>query len=119
MSALGCDFPKEVFARTPIHILKKVLQEIDNSEQAEANIYSMATARLTEVVVHVAHGFSGSKRKMPKTKTTDYLPYPDWSPKSEKKKEIDQETKTVLLSLLRQRRLPMYVFASLVTTPPE
>ena len=119
MSALGSDFPKEVFVRTPIHIIRRVLKDIDNAEQAEANINSMSTARLTEIVLHIAHGFSGSKKRMPKTNVTEYLPFPNWRPEEESKNEISGETKKILIDLAKKRFVPMHVFASLLTPPTD
>ncbi len=119
MSALGSDFSRESFLRTPIHLIQRVLKEIDNHEQAQANIDSVTTARLIDVVLRVAHGFSGSKKKMAKTNISDFLPFPDWMPESKAKTEVDSGTKQVLIALLKKRQIPMHIFTGLVTPPPE
>lgn len=117
MSPMGADFPREEFVRTPIGIINRVLEEISDYEQATANINSMSTATLANLVLHVAHGFSGSKRTGPKSKPQDYLPFPDWQPEAKRKEAISSATKTVLIELIKTRRIPMHVFSSLMTPP--
>lgn len=117
MSPMGADFPREEFVRTPISVINKALEEISDYEQATANINSMSTATLANLVLHVAHGFSGSKRTGPKSKPQDYLPFPDWQPETKRRANIDDTTKKVLIDLIRNRRIPMHVFSSLMTPP--
>lgn len=117
MSALGAEFPRERFMSTPVRLIDKALQEISNHEQATANINSMSTATLANLVLQVAHGLSGSKRAAPKTKAQDYLPFPNWTPTSDKVQRLDPITKAALVTLARQQRIPVHVFSSLMSPP--
>ena len=119
MSAVGADYPKDVFTRTPVHALLEILAHIDNEEQRYSNINSVTTAKLCAQVMAIAHGMSGSKGKRPKINIEDYLPFPDWSPTAETRKGPDDDTKKILSSLIRERKLPMYVFVQLITAPTE
>jgi hypothetical protein len=62
---------------------------------------------------------SGAKGKKPKIRVEDFLPFPDWSPNAKAKEGPDEATKKILSSLIRQRRIPMYIFVQLVTAPTE
>lgn len=119
MSALGVDFPKDRFLRTPVGLIRWVLTQIDNKEKAEANIYSVTTAQLTHLVLQVAHGFSGSKKPPPKSQPTNYLPFPNWKPAESKQVGVDDSTRFVLVELVKQKALPMHVFTALVTPPDQ
>lgn len=114
-SALGADFPQERFLRTPVGTIRMVLRELEQREQAEANLNALATARLTQLVVQVAHGFSGSKRPPPKVAVKDFLPYPNWRPVTAEAEGPDQPTRFVLGELGRKRMIPIHVFAALMT----
>jgi hypothetical protein len=117
-SPMGVDYPAERFLRTPISTLRWLLRQIDDAEQAKANLASITTARLTQLVVQVAHGFSGSKRAAPKVKPNEFLPFPDWKPASTEVDGPDQPTKFILSELIRTRQIPLHVFATL-NTPAE
>lgn len=117
MSALGAEFPRERFLSTPVRLIDKALQEVSDHEQATANINSMSTATLANLVLQVAHGFSGSKRAAPKSKAQDYLPFPNWEPARAKTQQLDAITKAALVTLAKQRRIPVHVFNSLMTPP--
>ena len=114
-SALGADFPRERFLRTPVSTIRMVLRELEQREQAEANLNALATARLTQLVIQVAHGFSGSKRPAPKIAAKDFLPYPDWRPIATEADGPDQPTKFVLSELGQKRMIPIHVLAALMT----
>jgi len=92
-----------------------VIRELEQREQAEANMNALATARLTQLVLQVAHGFSGSKRPAPKVAVKDFLPYPDWRPIAAEAEGPDQPTKFVLSELGQKRMIPIHVFAALMT----
>lgn len=117
-SPMGADYPAERFLRTPISTLRWLLRQIDDAEKAKANLASITTARLTQIVVQVAHDFSGSKRAAPKVKPHEFLPFPDWKPASTEVDGPDQPTKFILSELIRTRQIPLHVFASL-NTPAE
>jgi hypothetical protein len=119
MSPLGADFPQERFLRTPIATIRWVLRQIDDHEKAAANIASVTTAQLTQVVIEVAHSFSQSRGAGPTTKAQQFMPFPDWKPEGETKQQLDQTTKTVLAKLLKRGQIPIHVFAALSTTPEQ
>lgn len=101
--------------RTPIAVIRRVLRELDQREQAEANTNAVTTARLAQLVLQVAHGFSGSKRPAPKVSAKDFLPYPNWRPSTADASGPDQPTKFILSELGRNRQLPVHVVAALMT----
>lgn len=119
MSPLGLDFPAETFVRTPIRVINRALDEVSSFEQATANINSISTATLANLVVQVAHAYSGSKRSAPKSKPQDFLPFPHWSPLGKNKSPLNDATKKILADLLKQQRIPMHVFTGLMTPPIE
>lgn len=114
-SALGEDFPRERFLRTPISTIRWVLRKLDDREQSNANLEALPTARLTAILIQIAHGFSGSKRAGPKTKVQDFLPFPNWRPNTAEADGPEQPTKFILTELGRQRRLPVHVLTALLT----
>lgn len=114
MSALGEDFPRERFLRTPVSTIRWVLRQIDDREQAQANLDALPTARLTQLVIQIAHGFSGSERAAPKTKVQEFLPFPDWRPATAEADGPDQPTRFILTELGKQRRLPIHVLTALL-----
>lgn len=101
--------------RTPVRTLRWVLREIDDQEKAKANLDALATARLSHLVLQVAYGLSGSKRKPPRTDPKDFLPYPDWKPSSDESDGPDQPTKFILSELIKKHALPVHVFTALVS----
>lgn len=117
MSPLGGDFPPDRFLRTPISTVRWLLRQLDDRDQAKANIQSLTTARLAQIVLQVAHGFSGSRRPAPKSKVEDFLPFPEWKPASAEGDGPDQPTKFVLTELISARRIPLHVFTALITHP--
>jgi hypothetical protein len=119
MSPLGADFPRERFLRTPISTIRWVLRQIDDYEKAAANIASVTAAQLTQVVIQVAHNFSQSHGPGPTTKPQQFLPFPDWHPQDEHKKELDPTTKDILAKLLKKGQIPIHVFAALSTEPEQ
>lgn len=121
MSALGEDFPRERFLRTPISTIRWALRQLDDREQAQANLEALPTARLTQLVIQIAHGLSGSKRTAPKTKVQEFLPFPDWRPATAEAHGPDQPTRFILTELGKKRLLPLHVMVSLLTpsdSPP-
>jgi hypothetical protein len=119
MSKLGDDFPPERFLRTPVSTIRMVLHELVQQEQAKANEDALVTARLTHLVLQVAHGFSGSNRPAPAVGVKDFLPYPDWRPSyaSPVDQGPDQATKFILTELGRKHLIPIHVLAALMTSP--
>ena len=114
-SALGPDFPRERFLRTPISLIRWLLREIDDRDKGQANLQALPVARLTQILLHVAHNFSGSKRPAPKINAKEFLPFPDWRPASSQAAGPEASTKFVLTELGRQRRIPIHVLTALMT----
>ncbi len=83
-------------------------------EQLNANIASTTTANLLQTVYSIALGMSGSKTKNT-NKTSDYLPFPFWKPKSAAATGPSVVTQTTLERLASEGRLPMSVFCHLIT----
>lgn len=110
---MGADFPAERFLRTPIRTIDWLLKELDDLEKLRANISSMTVAQLTNIVLQVAHGMSGSKKPGPKTTPKTFLPFPDWRPVRSQSDGPDQPTKFILAVLAKQRAIPMHVFTAL------
>jgi len=111
-SSIGEDFPRERFLRTPISTLKWVLDKIVDKEQAEANLSSLSTARMADLLLKVAHGFSGSKRPA-KGVAKDWLPYPDYRPSKREADQADEPTKFILSELVHRFEIPVYIFVAL------
>lgn len=116
-SPLGPDFPRDRFLRTPIRLIRWVMERLDNDEQRQANTASITEARVADLLLKVAHGFSGSRRSPPRTSPKDFLPYPGWQPPSTTSTGPDQPTKFVLGQLVQTSRIPLHVFLGLVTSP--
>lgn len=116
---MGEDFPKEVFLRTPIAVIRKALERVSSWEQERANIAAVTTARLTSVVINVAHGFSGSKSRPPKIKIQDFLPYPEWQPEQQTQIGPSDTTASILVSLIKRHQIPPHVFTALKSRPSE
>jgi hypothetical protein len=79
----------------------------------------VSTARLTSVVINVAHGFSGSKSRPPKIKVQDFLPYPEWEPEKQENNGPSDSTSKVLIALVKKRQIPTYVFTALKSLPSD
>lgn len=107
------DYPKQVFLRTPISSLKKALDYVNDLDQQEANRAAITEAQVADLILKVAHGFSGSKKAPPKTKPRDFLPYPNYRPPAAETEEADQPTKFVLSELIKRFEIPVYVFTAL------
>lgn len=111
-SPIGADFPRERFLRTPISVLKWVMDKVVDKEQADANLTSLSTARMADLLLRVAHSFGGSKkpvRSMPK----DWLPFPNYKPSAKEADQADEPTKFILTELVQRFEIPVYVFVAL------
>lgn len=113
VSKMGVDYPKEVFLRTPISLLKKVMDFVLDQAQLEANTAAVTQAQTADLILKIAHGFSGSKRPPPKSLPRDFLPYPKYKPPAAASDEADAPTKFVLTELVKRFRIPVYVFTAL------
>lgn len=86
---------------------------MDELEQVRANLESITQARMADLMLKIAHGFSGSKKKAPNTKPKDFLPFPDYRPASAESDGPSEGTKFVLTELIRTFQIPMHVFVAL------
>jgi hypothetical protein len=114
-SRLGDDFPRERFLRTPCHVIYSTLEKIRQQEQLEANISATTTAQLTNLLIQIAHGFSGSKKKPPQTKPKQFLPFPEWRPPTSKSTGPSVVVRSTLDRLVVARRIPLQIYAQLST----
>jgi hypothetical protein len=115
-SVLKDDFDRERFVRTPIGVLNRALEYVEDEEQRRANINAATTANLIQVVIAVAHGFSGAKGKAPSVNMKDFLPFPEWQPRQRVNSNgPDSATKFVLTKLMRNYQIPVHVFSSMIS----
>ncbi len=118
-SVYGADYPAERFARTPISHIRRILTELDNKVQAEANLASATNAQLCFLVRQAVHVFSHSTTPLTGISNKTYLPFPDWKPPSAKPSGPSEMTALALRETLRRRELPMHVFVALITPIDE
>jgi hypothetical protein len=116
LTAVGSDFPRERFLRTPCKTIWSVLAFVDHYEQGITNSNSVTTARLADYVLQGIHVFSHNQP--PKSRPQDFLPYPSWTPEGEDTDGPSESTKFVLGKLLREGQIPFHVFAAL-NSPSE
>ena len=88
------------------------MDKLVEQEQAAANLESLSTARLADLLMRVAHGFSGSKRPV-QGKPKDWLPFPGFRPATAEAEEADEPTKFILSELVQRFEIPVYVFVAL------
>lgn len=118
-SPLGPDFPRDRFLTVPTRVVIEALDFIDNEERRHYNLSSSTAAKLCMQLVMTAWGFAGGKGPKPKVELKDFLPFPDWQPPEDGSPQgPDPETRNVLITLVRQRRIPMPIYTQLIT-PPE
>ena len=102
------DFSQVEFLRLPVGLVYKLCTLNTTKEKNQANIYSIATARLASIVVSVANGLGGGKSKC-EISIDDLLPFP----LDEEAYARNSETEHVTKELIRKRRLPLHVIAAL------
>lgn len=117
-SKLGEDFPRNKFLRTPVKAIISALSYIDSEEQRQHNIAASTTAKLCLQVISIAHGMAGSKQ-LPKIDLKDFLPFPDWAPEGAPHDGPTAQTRSLLMRLLKQGRIPMPIFTQLLTSSAE
>ena len=97
-----------MFLRTPLGLIGYVLSKWYDEEKRRANVNSISTAKLSQIVLSVAHAFGGSKEPS-RTKISDFLPFEI----DEDKAEAEDITKQILTKLIRSGRIPTHVVAAL------
>lgn len=109
LSPLGSEpaFSLEAFWECPEYLIRRALHELDQWEQLQLNLGSLATARLASMGEAIAAGFAGSK---PKSTPLDFLPFPDrfktQGADSSRKHRMATRTREVFNSLLRRGSIP-------------
>jgi len=88
------------------------MDKVIDKEQADANLASLSTARMADLLLKVAHSFGGSKRAA-KGVPKDWLPFPDYRPDSRQAEQADEPTKFILSELIHRFEIPVYVFVAL------
>lgn len=119
-SPLGADFPAPIFLRTPIAAIRRVLRELDAMDRGAANIASATNAQLCYLVRQAIHIFSHQTSPYegdPKS----FLPFPDFTGTPEDDESTtagpSELTRLTLREALRQHRIPLNVYAALITPP--
>jgi hypothetical protein len=120
-SALGADYPRERFLRTPISALGEVMLYLESEEQRQANIQSAAVGKLGVQLAYIAWGFAGGKGGKPQVELKQFLPFPEWEPLSNNtpRDEPTPETRSTLALLFKERRIPAHVYTQLTTSPGD
>lgn len=98
--------------RTPISTLKWVMDKLVDKQQSDANLSQLSQARLADLVLKVAHSFSGSKRP-PRGVAKDWLPFPNYRAQTKEMDQADEPTKFILSELVHRFEIPVYVFVAL------
>ena len=88
------------------------MDKVIDKEQADANLASLSTARMADLLLKVAHSFGGSK-KAAKGVPKDWLPFPDYTPSAKEADQADEPTKFILSELVHRFEIPVYVFVAL------
>lgn len=102
-------------------MIKRLLTEIENHEQAQANINSASTAQLCSLVRIAMHVFAHASGPVPDAEPKKFMPFPEWEPltaRKEKPKGPSEMTKLVLKEALRRGEIPLFVYVGL-SSPPE
>jgi hypothetical protein len=120
-SALGADFPRERFLRTPITALGDLLLYLENEEQRQANIQSAAVGKLGVQLAYIAWGFAGGKGGKPQVELKHFLPFPEWQPLVTESASIGPtpETRSILTRLFKERKIPAHVYTQLTSSPED
>lgn len=121
VSAIGVDYPLDKYLQTPTTELQYVMEVVVNEEQRVANLAANTAAKAIVISQYNTRAAAGSKDSTP-IDPKQYLPYPEWKPieviRAEKAKAIKPEARRdtieVLTKLLKQRAIPMHVYAALM-----
>jgi|TARA_B100000073_G_C23710433_1_gene564026 hypothetical protein len=105
----GSELSKEEFLRLPTKAIYEVIRLAGDRDKRMANIYSISTARLTAIIIGIAQSFGGSKSNAKPPEIDKLLPFP-LDP--EHARSMD-ETNEVFKTLIKNRKLPIHVIASL------
>lgn len=98
-------------------VIHRCLEYIDSEEQRHHNLAASTTAKLCLQLIGIAHAFSGSRSRPPKQDIKPFLPFPDWSPENAQPDGPSPETREILTKLLKSRRIPLSIYAQLITPP--
>jgi hypothetical protein len=105
---LGVEFSRSSFLRTPLNEITFIVNSWYDEQKRCANIQSISTAKLTQVVLSTAAAFGGSKEPT-KTQISDFLPFE----LDKEASEIESNTKKILSKLIKRGSIPTHVIAAL------
>lgn len=94
--------------RLPTKAIYEVIRLAGDRDKRMANIYSISTARLTAIIIGIAQSFGGSNNSKP-PEIDKLLPFPI---DPDHARSMD-ETNEVFKRLIKDRKLPIHVIASL------
>ena len=106
---IGQNIDKDEFLSLPMQCIFEIIRVGGEREKRVANTYSLTTARLTSIVVAIAHSFGGGKNKAKEIPLSDYLPF-DLNPGDS---AFRMETREILKNMIERRKLPVHVIAAL------
>jgi len=103
----GTDITREQFVRMPLKLIYELIRFGAEQTKRSANINSVSTARLAGIIVSIAKSFGGDKSgEIP---IDMLLPFP----LNEDANTFIMETREIFKNLIKQRKLPVSVIASL------
>ena len=106
---IGQSISKDEFLLMPLQCIFEIIRVGGERDKRVANTYSLTTARLTSIVVAIAHSFSGDRHKAKEIPLSDYLPF-DLNPGDS---AFRMETRELLKKFIERRKLPVHVIAAL------
>lgn len=107
-SPLADQYPRSEFLRTRIKEISYVLNSWYEEQKRVANINSISTAKLAQIVLSTAHAFGGSKEPVT-SKIGDFLPFEY----DKEGAEVENQTKEILSKLIKRGSIPTHVIAAL------
>lgn len=105
--------------RTPVTTLQALLKYIEDYEQEKANVASATTAQLTHYLLQIDHNHKNQGNpgaKSLNSKPEMFLPYAAREI-NRNTVQLSQETKDILVHLLKTRQIPMHVYSQLISPP--
>lgn len=107
-SPFADQYPRSEFLRTRVKEISYVLNSWYEEQKRVANINSISTAKLAQIVLSTAHAFGGSKERVT-FKIGDFLPFEY----DKEGAEVENQTKEILSKLIKRGSIPTHVIAAL------
>lgn len=119
---MGSDFDAHRFVRTPIGLIKDLVEKLDEIEHKKANTAAAAVANLTSLVHYLGFKNLNPEANVEMKDPNQFLPYPDLqkadkTSETERRIKLTERTKTVLHRLVQERRIPVHAYMRMVTPP--